>query len=162
MFTCLSVRDLSVCQSHCFPASLLDCLPSCQWVFLDIFPFSFFPACSSPLGVENGDTILTADSYISYRYISHAKLNFQDGNKGWCEPLSNKGYLQVKFHEERFITGVATQGSGQDKIGQVLMYKLQFSVDETEWWDYMEDGKVKVMLTTFIHLMHVSLFYYPT
>ncbi|XP_031575396.1 uncharacterized protein LOC116308982 [Actinia tenebrosa] len=96
-------------------------------------------ACSSPLGVENGETILSADIEFSNRKAADAKLN---KSGGWCQSISNEGYLQVKFKEERFITGVATQGSVG--YGQVLEYKLQFSEDETEWWDYMEDGKVKV------------------
>ena len=41
------------------------------------------------------------------------------------------------------ITGIATQGAKYAR-DTVHKYTLAFSVDQTDWWDYMEDGSVRV------------------
>ena len=121
--------------------------------------------CNSPLGLQDGrikDNQLSATSYRSYMYISrlgrsynleakHGRLN----NKlAWCglgpyRDIRPVSYFQVDFDEVLRVTGLATQGMENMNSYFVKTYKVKFSLNGREWFDYSTPNKVSACSNKF-------------
>lgn len=76
-------------------------------------------------------------------------------NKSWCSAINTADqYLQINLRRVAIITQVATQGSpSEDKF--VTSYSLKFGTDGSDWMEYTEDGRMKVVA----ELKHCHHFY---
>ncbi|XP_048584943.1 neuropilin-2-like [Nematostella vectensis] len=99
--------------------------------------------CDEPLGVSRGDAVLKSNSAEYGGSPDKGALDKASSSPGaWCTHIGSlEGYLQVDLPAINLVTGVATQGAPNG--WKVLEYVLTFSLDETEWWQYMEDSKIK-------------------
>jgi hypothetical protein len=119
----------------------------------------FFPTvCNNPLGLENGrvkDTQLFATSYKSYMYVPRlghscnmkAKYGRLNDKLAWCGlgPYRNVrpvSYFQIDFGAVFNVTGLATQGFEDISSYYVKTYKLSFSLNRDDWFDYSSPNKV--------------------
>ncbi|EDO31287.1 predicted protein [Nematostella vectensis] len=91
--------------------------------------------------VQGNEAKLTSSSGIASRgTLNYAKTDTLAGS--CCLRYDPDDYLQVDLLSEKLVTAVATQGDSHIER-KVLEYTLSFSLDETEWWDYMEDNIVR-------------------
>ena len=119
----------------------------------------FFPTvCNNPLGLENGrvkDTQLFATSYKSYMYVPRlghscnmkAKYGRLNDKLAWCGlgPYRNirpVSYFQIDFGAVFNVTGLATQGFEDISSYYVKTYKLSFSLNRDNWFDYSSPNRV--------------------
>jgi hypothetical protein len=103
-----------------------------------------------PLGM-NSYAIKDAQLIASSVYVDNlsvygpqrARLNYKDWN-GWAAKDNNVNqWLQVKFANKTFVSGVATQGYNGHKE-YVKTYQISISNDGSVWKPYKEDGQIKV------------------
>ncbi|CAB4002326.1 Hypothetical predicted protein [Paramuricea clavata] len=114
--------------------------------------------CNNPLGFQDGrvkDSQLNATSYRSYMYVSrlsrsynmeakHGRLN----NKlAWCglgpfKDIRPVSYFQVDFGGSVNVTGLATQGFDDLHPYYIKTYKLGFSLNGQDWFDYSSPNKI--------------------
>lgn len=101
-------------------------------------------ACHDPLGMETHELLdgeITA-SYWKSAYVAYkARLN---NDAGWLvyTDFSIAHFIQVKLGSGDFtLTGVATQGI----YGYLVKtFTLSYSMDGIDWFEYRENGQVKV------------------
>ena len=69
-----------------------------------------------------------------------------DENDAWCAFITNdQQYIQLDFTRRTRVTRIVTYGRSQKKHW-VKRYLIQFSNDEVEWYNYKENGFVKVSI----------------
>ncbi|XP_078667263.1 uncharacterized protein LOC144909086 [Branchiostoma floridae x Branchiostoma belcheri] len=113
-------------------------------------PFICQLVCQDPLGMESGaipDRSITASStFGNHHEPFRARLNGVAGVGAWSAGGNGPGqWLQVDLGEATFVTGVITQGRQNSYAQWVTSYKLQFSVNGTDWTTYAgSDGSDKV------------------
>ena len=110
-----------------------------------------FLACQiQAIGLASSDAIpdnsFSASTHRSGNEASKGRLN---GNKAWSPSGNNEAddYLQVDLKDQFFICAVATQGSSSDDHW-TTEYKLLYSLENSTWLTYHEDGIEKVCLDT--------------
>ena len=102
--------------------------------------FSLFLAvisgCTAPLGMETGaisdDHIRASSQWDDKHPARNARLNFKEqGSFGWTTKHNDfNQWLQVDLYSYTAVTGVATQGTTDNKTDQwVTKYWLQYSDD---------------------------------
>lgn len=72
-------------------------------------------------------------------------LNNVAAKGGWCVPKISNQWIEADLRALMVVTAVATQAA-VGELGRVVKYSLEFSIDHTDWWDYMVDGELKVCL----------------
>ncbi|XP_062410864.1 macrophage mannose receptor 1-like [Sardina pilchardus] len=95
--------------------------------------------CMRGLGVEDGnvtDAMLSASSSMSGKGPAQARLN---GASCWMPSTSSNSWIQVDLGASKKITGVVVQGCPTADFW-VTTFKVQTSIDGTQWNDYTEDG----------------------
>ena len=106
-------------------------------------------ACTGEaVGISSSSTIrdyrFSASSTLSSSRPSNGRLN---GVNAWI-PSSNSNsndYLQIDLGSVYFVCGVATQGN-PSADDWTKMYKIETSIDNTNWEFYTEDNAVKVLV----------------
>ena len=69
-----------------------------------------------------------------------------DENDAWCAFITNdQQYIQLDFTRRTRVTRIVTYGRSQKKHW-VKRYLIQFSNDEVAWYNYKENGFVKVSI----------------
>lgn len=101
------------------------------------------PGCSEPLGMKSNrihDYQITASSSYEESQPSRAR----ETTDAWCAKTNDKNqYLQVDFLLKTRVTRLGTMRR-KSKDHWVTKYSLQYSDDDIKWFDYMENGYVKV------------------
>ena len=91
---------------------------------------------------EIRDGEITASEHKSGYNPYRARLN---ARSGWLASFNRlrKPYIQVKVNGDAkyTVTGMATQGVNQHII---YSFTLSYSLNDIDWVDYQEDGKVRV------------------
>lgn len=65
-------------------------------------------------------------------------------NDAWCAFITNdQQYIQIDFTKKTRVTRIETYGRSQ-KQHWVKRYLIQFSNNDMEWYNYMENGFDKV------------------
>uniref|UniRef100_A0A2C9K961 F5/8 type C domain-containing protein n=1 Tax=Biomphalaria glabrata TaxID=6526 RepID=A0A2C9K961_BIOGL len=108
------------------------------------------PVCGRPMGLENQriveDKQISASSSAPQHGPEKARLS-EYGYMGSWQPAESNGrhYIQVDFLEPKFLSGVVTQGEGQDNKW-VTQYEVYMSVDGVNFVPYSErqDGLATV------------------
>ena len=98
-----------------------------------------FPACATPLGLENGQL---HSSYLSASGGSFGRIKFNN-NQFWStwNSKDSRDFVQVTLTPYgKTVTALALQGESR----WVTSFTLSTSEDGTEWKDYIVQGKVKV------------------
>lgn len=109
--------------------------------------FSFHPsACSSALGVE--DYHIPYPSILSTSFFGaftpHRGRLFSSTYPWMAATTDRNAFLQISVGiTDHVITAVATQGHKTYKAA-VVKFQLSFSSDSLQWFDYREDGDVRV------------------
>ncbi|CAB4041614.1 Hypothetical predicted protein, partial [Paramuricea clavata] len=103
------------------------------------------------LGIQSGSYSLSGSStkrikiswnnYYSY-YAGNARLH---GSSAWMPGYTRPGqYLEINFGSSKYITGIATQGTGRwNENNFVRSYSLQY-YDGKNWIGYKEFGEKKI------------------
>ena len=122
--------------------------------------YLYFLACDSPFGLADGrikDGQLSASSYVPSMYILKLKSSYTtakygrlNGSIAWCglgpyKDVRPVSHFQVDFEKPVVITGLATQGLTRDmwlSPYYVKTFKLDFSFDGKNWFDYSSPNKV--------------------
>ena len=118
--------------------------------------------CDAPLGLSTGfigDSQLSASSsYNSDSDVRNIRLaTTQRPVAAWCAAHSNvHQHVQVDFGEITRVTGVATQGRGDNYQQWVTAYKIMYSNDKRVWKYYREDNEDKVSLA-FREVLHLYI-----
>ena len=103
--------------------------------------------CVEPLGVERFhilNSAMKSPPHYSHDNAHYGRLNYiVYGNNGWLKETSiREAYLQINLGlVPSLVAAVATAGI-QKYV--VTKYKLAFSRDQYDWFEYREDGQVKV------------------
>ncbi|KAL9983324.1 hypothetical protein ACROYT_G005476 [Oculina patagonica] len=107
-------------------------------------------ACSAALGMEDyhipDSSILSTSKWNSYHsYRGRLFLSTQ----AWMgERTDRNSFLQITVGiTDHVITAVATQADQINKMA-VVKFQLSFSSDGLHWFDYREDGEVRVFTST--------------
>jgi coagulation factor V (labile factor) len=114
--------------------------------------------CNNPLGLQDGrvqDSQLNATSYRSYMYVSRLRLSYNmkakhgrlNNKLAWCglgpyKDIRPVSYFQVDFGGLVNVTGLATQGFDDVHPYYIKTYKLGFSLNGQDWFDYSSPNKV--------------------
>ncbi|XP_072045176.1 uncharacterized protein [Amphiura filiformis] len=95
--------------------------------------------CPFSLGIEIGSlnaTHLTSSSNQEGFEPSKARLN---SNTSWIPSRNNDSeWLQVEFQRRMLITGIISQGGGDNAPYWVESFEVEYSEDGIDWW-YIED-----------------------
>ena len=122
---------------------LISCLKCFfqRYVCVLVFPIV---ACQDPLGMEShelSDDEITASDWKTGYNAYKARLN---NYAGWMvyNDFSMAHFIQVELGSDDFtLTGVATQGI----YGYLVKtFTLSYSLDGIDWFEYRENGQVKV------------------
>ncbi|XP_068755299.1 uncharacterized protein [Montipora capricornis] len=101
------------------------------------------PGCSEPLGMKSeriNDYQITASSSYEESQPSRAR----ETEDAWCaKTIDQDQYLQVDFLLKTRVTRVGIMRR-KTKDHWVTKYSLQYSNDDTTWFNYTENGHVKV------------------
>ena len=112
--------------------------------------FVSFPACSSALGMENGeipDFRITASSvYVNGAIYKPWIGRLNNPNGAWVPQIYRPdNWLKIDLSRKMIVTKVATQGKPNLAQWQwVTSYKISFSQDDHAWEVYKEHGIEKV------------------
>ena len=117
----------------CGPHQLIVCL------------FCHLDQCNSALGMGNfkiPPRSLLASREIVYWPDDNGRIN--NTVSGWCAGvISDKEWFQIQFDTDHYVTAVANQATPK---GFVLEFTVAYSRG-IGWFDYMENGTIKVHLT---------------
>ena len=110
---------------------------------------SGIPPCKdAAIGMENGriaDIHITSNSSMQGFEAQRARLNHQSS---WCSLSDSPSYLQVDLNANYLICAIATQGSGDSAVSAFVMeYKVEFSINGTEWDFYRGLAGIQVKFT---------------
>jgi hypothetical protein len=117
-------------------------------------------ACREPLGIESGTikddqiTVFSAynDDFNTYG-AQRARLSLTTWPQGHrANPqTASSTWLKIELKEEMVITGIATQGYGDSKIGEwVKQYMLLYSTGQDYLYFKDDKGGLKVSLFGFL------------
>ena len=103
------------------------------------------------LGVEDGriqDSAMSASTIESSSHAANlARLNLVAASSkagAWCsQKLDKKQWLKIDVGILTTVTKVATQGR-QDNSQWVTSYSISYSINNSYWANYTEDGESKV------------------
>ena len=121
------------------------------------FCLLLFPACATPLGLENRHL---HTSYLSASGGSFGKIRFNN-NQFWStsNSMDSRDFVQVTLTPYgKTVTALALQGESR----WVTSFTLSTSEDGTEWKDYIVQGNVKVsgdrVFNFILYLLFVAFF----
>ena len=112
-------------------------------------------ACADALGME--DVYIPDESIISSSHwassTSRRSRLFMSSEYSWMPGLMDRNaFLQIEIDKtDHVITGVASQGH-RDIPAAVVKFQLSFSRDGLHWFDYKEDGEIRVKVNFLLHL----------
>ncbi|XP_046855100.1 EGF-like repeat and discoidin I-like domain-containing protein 3 isoform X5 [Xenia sp. Carnegie-2017] len=107
--------------------------------------------CNLPLGVGDrqiADSQLTSPAFVSHLYIAkediyiNAKPNYGRLNRKYSFCGRRFSYLQVNLSYVVNVTAVATQGLDDWVPSFVKTYRLRFSLNGQDWFNYSTPNKV--------------------
>ena len=78
------------------------------------------------------------DKSFTYHYKLASLFSYS-----WRAKTSTNSFLQIEFHGKRTVTGISTQGYGQEIV---LTYKVRYQKGGLDWDFYKENGIEKVCI----------------
>lgn len=106
-------------------------------------------------GTIPNNRVTTSSEQNASTPAKNGRLNYTSGSS-WCAGTGDTSpYLQIDLQALHIICAVSTQGNSRADQW-VKTYRLQLSVDGTNWTDYKEGGQVKVKSIFCVELLFLK------
>ncbi|KAK3743988.1 hypothetical protein QZH41_010800, partial [Actinostola sp. cb2023] len=117
-----------------------------NYISMRVEVYSYGRISPSDLGItieskEIPDNQITASSYYTSNHAPRmGRLNYPFGAHAWCaKDKDTNQWLKFDLGHTMLVTGIVTQSAGNGAMVWVTVYKISFSLDNSNWAFYKDD-----------------------